>query len=171
MFSLSEPESIRTVGKKWELIVQGIIQIREIEVTLFNPDGCEFNCGNPDELELRRYEKTRGDDDFRVTTETVRDRDYFLDETLGYILAPSVRERDTTLLYECFTAGRDFFLSTARNCEGERKVATLGRIYTAPSRETTALYRCFDGVKHSASIYEGCEGLGRQEAILGYILL
>ena len=77
-------------------------------------------------------------------------------------------------VYECLAFdGRNYMLSTNRNCEGEDRVGTVGYVLSQPEQNTIALYRCFDGYTHSAwtELLGGapCEGLGNAEGIMGYI--
>lgn len=167
IFHLDPIEVANSVGAGWTLRIDGSVQLASLQVVYETGNG-----SRPEELELIRYFKTRGDDDFRVTSEPIDriERDYQHDLSLGFIFNPNSRERNTRPLYECRLARRDYFLSVARSCEGQEFINQIGRIYESEIRGSIPLYRCFDGVKHSASTRAGCEGLGRNEHILGYIL-
>ena len=91
------------------------------------------------EVQLKLYEKfssTFDDEyDFRVTTLGATQGYHDSDESLGCILKRKPRGRrgnaePVKKIYECLAFnGRNFMISSNRNCEGEDRVGTLGYIY------------------------------------------
>lgn len=77
---------------------------------------------------------------------------------------------NTRMLYSCL-AGTDEFTSMEPDCEGQRMVGELARVYITPPEgvDTFALYRCrlLGSGEHSVSVSPDCEG-HEVEGLLGY---
>ncbi|HEX4726114.1 MAG TPA: serine/threonine-protein kinase, partial [Pseudonocardiaceae bacterium] len=92
---------------------------------------------------------------------------------LGYLVATNAP--GTVKFYLCKVAGSgDYFSAVDQTgrCEGQTTVAMLGYIYlSAPASGPSApLYRCNSGGSHYDSLNSGCEGNGKKEGTLGYVI-
>ncbi|GAA2785207.1 LamG domain-containing protein [Crossiella cryophila] len=93
---------------------------------------------------------------------------YHLEHELGWF-APEGAP-NTLTLYSCLT-GENQFTSAEANCEGFRRLATLGQIYRNPpaGEPTVPLQRCrTEGGEHFESTHPDCEGK-TVEHRLGYL--
>lgn len=160
-------------------VIAGILLLTATAASARHDDrrtGCERG-----ESTLKLYEKfeTPFNDkyDFRVSTLEAGAAYNDDNEVLGCVMDRKPRRDDSEVkrLYECLAFdGRNYMLSTERNCEGEKRVAFLGYIYSQQEAGTMALYRCYDGYSHAAWTDslggQPCSGLGNAEGIIGYVL-
>ncbi|GLH95409.1 hypothetical protein Pa4123_06810 [Phytohabitans aurantiacus] len=95
---------------------------------------------------------------------------YQAQETLGML--PQVEQPGTVPLYACEITGEGF-TSTSATCEGQRKLAQLGYIYTAPPQglPSAAMYRCLAraGTEHFDTLDSTC-GEYETEQLIGYVV-
>ncbi|MET0135636.1 MAG: LamG domain-containing protein [Kibdelosporangium sp.] len=140
----------------------GVRTDQEIRDAFLNP---ATDRGRPDAL--GRYVNFEGD---HFTTNGLVPNGYRREGPLGW-LAPAGTP-GTKVIYSCIT-GTDEFTSAQADCEGWRKLATVGSLYTNPPSglPSHALYRCVttNGKDHFVSTQSDCEGQ-KIEGLLGYSL-
>jgi hypothetical protein len=122
----------------------------------------------PNTTDLRRY-LSPNPQSYWVTTGYVAPG-FNLEQTLGQLYVGP--QPNTVPLYGCQVGSSNDRLLTGRSdCEGQRPLGVNGYLYpTQPSSPATvALYRCYTGSTHFASLQSNCEG-ATNEGLLGYVL-
>nr|CEL19902.1 serine/threonine protein kinase [Kibdelosporangium sp. MJ126-NF4]CTQ97126.1 serine/threonine protein kinase [Kibdelosporangium sp. MJ126-NF4] len=128
----------------------------------------------PDQTSLYNYQFTRWTthNGERSTGNRPMPAGYHLERGLG--LPAPADAPDTRLLYKCDAGGGEQMSSADPNCEGQRYLGVLGRVYQNPPAgvATQPLYRCngpwLPGVgDHFESNDPKCEG-GKVEGLMGY---
>jgi hypothetical protein len=105
------------------------------------------------------------------------DTGYSLEMLSGYLLTMADPAEASVELEDCIKAqsGRtDHLLAARGECEaqGYRRLRSAGFVYAKPQADTQPLYQCHAEADnaHFASNHSDCEGQGRNERLLGYVL-
>lgn len=144
-------------------VFAGVRAQDEIEQDVVNPSGPPVT---PYTGSFGRFVNHDGD---HMTTTGPPPRGYRFERPLG-MPAPD-GAAGTRMLYACKLAA-DMFTSAQADCEGNPKVAAIGRVYASPPADvlTRALYRCkvTSNGEHFESHLDTCEGQST-EGLLGYV--
>jgi hypothetical protein len=143
-------------------VYSGVRTQDEIRKDYLNPPATRVNLDS-----LGRYVNHDNDHFF---TNGPAPAGYRLEGSLGWLAPPGAP--GTRLLYSCIF-GKDEFTSVMSDCEGQRRIATLGSVYVEPppGGPSHALYRCVvkGNGDHFMSVMSDCEGQ-TYEGKLGYAL-
>jgi len=103
---------------------------------------------------------------------------YAMVAQLGYMMtAPPDPKEASAELEECVSQGPghlDHILIKKGACEtqGYKRLRSAGFVFSDEQPNSQPLYRCYSGAEksHFAANNEGCNGMGKKEALLGYDL-